>query len=884
MKRKLALLMAAVMTMSLVPAFGGFAASTNKISKTSINVPKNAVLMESGALKKAGMTSTPAAVTVADNDDVKMLVDGTDLVLLLQDPVSTGQIINLSLENAVWFFREAGKSEKGGWGSGVEGYTKTFANGSITADAANTKIVTYTRNAAGLGSGKERDPFEVAYELYVTAASDKSARVTIKEDVTATMLSAADGYYALRIPMVVKATAEGDVRVTVNAGDAKVTGGTYLVAQANAASTTTYVNDPEVARDEFDLDRLIIKENRIGSLKPGEFTLTAPNGFEFKKSSETDGTVVFEADTTQNLGKKVSFKQVNGKDDRSVLIVDLAGLTRSTKATGNLYITGLVLVADENAKQGDIMVSIKENSKNESGVTNESFKAGERKEWDIILELDEDEKVPTLVNGRYGEVKDVADETDYIDLLEDADDDYHLTAAVRFAEGTENAWFSGRQTLFTLPEGVKFRKVEFYDLDNIDTDITTDIEGGHDGTAGFFPNNASKYDYVTINGSTMSLSNIKVDADEKAELFMDIWVSIESGFEGDVTLSVGGSAIPAQSNDKEVPSVVIAKAVSPIKVETKVTDLKIGYQFQTTADIVIKETDAAMLEKGKYVNVSVTDMVSTDMLFSDDTKVAVTKGDLKLTNINSITTSGGNRLGQGQSALLGSGGTISFEVDRASSEASEITISNVSVKVDRTVAETNRRPYKVVVWGDAVAANYVNWEYNKYAKDKFNTPGVMADYLKIVTSAEGNNVLSQEVKVTMGENYFVVDGVTYDMDAAAYISKASNSTMVPVRFISNAFGIKDDQVIWDDANKTVTIIMAGRVVQFTANQTYMLVDGTPVPLLSPDNLPVSAEITNERMYVPFRAMGDAFGVSVSWDAATQTAIYNAKTVATATAE
>ena len=38
---------------------------------------------------------------------------------------------------------------------------------------------------------------------------------------------------------------------------------------------------------------------------------------------------------------------------------------------------------------------------------------------------------------------------------------------------------------------------------------------------------------------------------------------------------------------------------------------------------------------------------------------------------------------------------------------------------------------------------------------------------------------------------------------------------------------------------------------------------------------VTAEITDGRMFVPFRALGQAFGVSVSWNADTKTAIYNA---------
>ena len=50
----------------------------------------------------------------------------------------------------------------------------------------------------------------------------------------------------------------------------------------------------------------------------------------------------------------------------------------------------------------------------------------------------------------------------------------------------------------------------------------------------------------------------------------------------------------------------------------------------------------------------------------------------------------------------------------------------------------------------------------------------------------------------------------------------------------------------------------------------MVVDGTPIPM----EYGVVAEITDSRMFVPFRALGQALGVPVDWDAETRTAIYN----------
>ena len=50
----------------------------------------------------------------------------------------------------------------------------------------------------------------------------------------------------------------------------------------------------------------------------------------------------------------------------------------------------------------------------------------------------------------------------------------------------------------------------------------------------------------------------------------------------------------------------------------------------------------------------------------------------------------------------------------------------------------------------------------------------------------------------------------------------------------------------------------------------MVIDGTAITMENG----VKAEIVDGRMFVPFRALGTALGVPVSWDAETRTAIYN----------
>ncbi|MDR1640266.1 MAG: copper amine oxidase N-terminal domain-containing protein, partial [Clostridiales bacterium] len=153
-------------------------------------------------------------------------------------------------------------------------------------------------------------------------------------------------------------------------------------------------------------------------------------------------------------------------------------------------------------------------------------------------------------------------------------------------------------------------------------------------------------------------------------------------------------------------------------------------------------------------------------------------------------------------------------------------------------------------------------------------------YINVVSTApDQSGILSNEVKFFIGEAYYTVTGTTVSMDVAPYISTLSNSTLVPARFLGNSLGIDDSAITWDDVTKTATFIAPSKVIQFQLNNSNMIINGTSVPMLSPDGKPVTAEIKDSRIFVPLRAFGIALGVSVDWEADTQTAIYNKGVVA-----
>ncbi len=88
-------------------------------------------------------------------------------------------------------------------------------------------------------------------------------------------------------------------------------------------------------------------------------------------------------------------------------------------------------------------------------------------------------------------------------------------------------------------------------------------------------------------------------------------------------------------------------------------------------------------------------------------------------------------------------------------------------------------------------------------------------------------------------------------------------TMVPMRSVFETFGAAID---YSDESKTITAVREGKTIIMQIGAGEMMVDGVSVPL----DVPV--QIIDGRTMVPARAVADALGCNVSWDAGTKTVI------------
>jgi len=126
-------------------------------------------------------------------------------------------------------------------------------------------------------------------------------------------------------------------------------------------------------------------------------------------------------------------------------------------------------------------------------------------------------------------------------------------------------------------------------------------------------------------------------------------------------------------------------------------------------------------------------------------------------------------------------------------------------------------------------------------------------------AAELKKEIFTEVKVVIGQKAATIDGVPVTMDVAPVIK--DGRTMVPVRFIGEAFGA---EVSWDGNARRVTYALEGVKIELVIGEKKARVNGKIVEL---DAEPI---IVNERTLVPLRFVGEHLNATFDWEAGSQT--------------
>ena len=626
------------------------------------------------------------------------------------------------------------------------------------------------------------------------------------------------------------------VQIAIDGLDSQISSSTITVA--NVATSTTTANVTGTVKtfprgNVAEIGTTIeIRETAINSLPAGStqtIRLTLPKGVTWNNSFDTN-------DIGGNLAGSITVDNTINSDHRTVEIV-FEVAADSDDVRNVMTITPDINISKD-ADEGDIAVSlIGVSGKDADGDVNMVTDAD-----DLVIaaygnesvEITTEEEVPTIVSGYTEDTKD----KDFI-------------VSVTMEESMKDSLSSGRYVDFDLPEEVQIcgpveAKVNSGSMKKADKYVT--VEGVNDNSAGstYADYDTSGFEFeIPSNNGAVSTGNTWSDT-KANKITFEIPVTVEAGFSGDITMNITGAK--AGIEDTEL---VVAKAETPITVETTTTNVKNGIQTQVVADITITENFAGYIDDQKATkstperNILTLSMdtlgLSQSMVFGDCDSVEVTKGNLEI---------------EKWEVVNGNDPCIEITIDRESTTASTIELKGLTMTLNRTLPEGG---YDLKVGGSSVVQN------SEYNDDHFSgTAATVEDYVVITTPAENAGI---NATFTDGQASYTIGNETVEMDVAPYID-SNNRMLVPIRYAANAMGVSDDNIQWNSYTQTGTISGAMGVVRVTVGSTNLITSNGTITM---DTVAVN---TNNRIYVPVRYIANALGASVSWDPATRTATFS----------
>lgn len=545
-----------------------------------------------------------------------------------------------------------------------------------------------------------------------------------------------------------------------------------------------------------------------------EITLKLNSGFEF--ANNDNNKITIKADGTTIT------PEVEYEDDEIVITVD----GDISADVDTLTISG-IKVEVTSAKEG-ATATIKVSA---SGNDSVSIEVATVVDYAVSMSVDEDEDVPVIYSGV---------DVDNTGITDDSD---HESLEVSIDETFAGAWDNSKKFTLSLPEGVYAADVDVV-VDGIDLDREDFIDAYDNG----------EYEYFEFDKRIFEENDSDNDPYE-----MDVTFTLvaDPDFEGDVVLTLSGDAMEEQE-------VTIAKFVKPYTVSAQQNDLTIDYRnTEIPTDVVITEAEAGLWEKGTEFALTL-DKID----FDDD--ASVTADDKSGMEIKDVKTKDGE---------------IRFTVDSESDdEPATLTVSDLTLYMDRNLpaGAYDLNMYALDMLGVDSAEKAEDFDGSDYkAADKgYLTQTLLADedttvfvgdesddidytaktgFVNIVTAGSDTTGFTTKLTVPIGENYLIAGETKVELDAPAYIN-AEGYTMLPVRAICTSLGIDNNNVLWDQATKTVTILYGDRIISMTAGASVMYVNGSSIPTSS------SVEIVNDRTFLPMRDLATALGVTdLTWD-------------------
>ena len=700
-------------------------------------------------------------------------------------------------------------------------------------------------------------------EFEVTEVDKDSFKLTIKknlidEEVIALKLGNTATTGAATTGIKLSSTSVGK-KATISVEGNLVTSDDLTFAEVKDTGIKATVKKvAEVAEEESTtLERELKIEANVGEFTTDQvFELKVSSGFEFGKIIEPTGQnatwelVKWDKTANSNNGAYVAATADEYKGETNAYIK-----AKAAKDTITVASDAIEVVADSAKAGAECKLTVKA-VKTVTGTfadTADAVVIAKVVNNAVTLSVDEDEDLPVIYSGvnvnNYG-------------ITDDSD---HVSLEVTIKESAAGALDVKKAIDLDLPDGVYVANVDVTNDDNAYTVFEGATSSANakvdedDFKAAYKKGDEKGFEFARR--TFVATDNKGIN--DKMELSFKLTLVAEPEFAGDVVLKLSGDGF-----DK-AQEVKIAKFVKPYTVEAAQNDLIIDYRnTKVPTNVVVKEAEEGLWKKDEMdFNFKI-----DYMIFEDDATYTVDdKSDLEVKALK------GTKMG--------------FKVtDESSDTAAAVTISDISLYMNRSIAagaydlDLNTTAGQKLLTeqplattsddGEVTGANnyriadVIDMKHDGSWETKYYT--VKEGFVNVITAGRDQDDASftKKVVVPVGEKYLIAGEEQVALDVPAYIS-AAGYTMLPVRAVATALGINNNNVLWNQASRTVTILYGQRIITMVAGQKVVTVNGNTIPASA------TVQIKDGRTFLPMRDLATALGVTdITWDAATKTATMN----------
>lgn len=292
-------------------------------------------------------------------------------------------------------------------------------------------------------------------------------------------------------------------------------------------------------------------------------------------------------------------------------------------------------------------------------------------------------------------------------------------------------------------------------------------------------------------------------------------------------------------------NVVYANTPHYIIDKTTINGLHSATRQSQVKDIIITEQAPGLFEKDKTIYLK-----ADRLFFEDGATVEITKGNIRIKKIDT------------------DGDILKITIEKASSQASEIKISNIKFYLDGNLADGTYDLDLITEESEEYANNVFGGFYEQSTQKGNHVADsviLIKDFVTISTTPRDKQQTSvidrNAVSITVTEQY--------PQENSGYLQ--NEIIMVPLRAVVQNSYNTDAVVQWDDETKSVVVRLGQRICSMKIGDNVVNVNGVITPMTA------APEIKNGRIFIPVQDLAYILGISenkIQWDSETMTVTLN----------